>query len=88
MDQLETRRHNETLAKEKSMRRGWKAHAEQQQVFEPSSDAMGQLLRTREALVDLDEPAGDNVPSRRQQLVQLRNHLRSSLQDVDAALKE
>ena len=88
MDAVETRRHNETLRKEKDMRRFWKAHDEQRQVFDPDSGAMQQLLCTRDALAGLDEPAPDKVTSRRQQLVALRNQLRSSLENVDAALKE
>ena len=56
--------------------------------FDPDSGEMQQLLCTRDALAGLDEPAPDKVTSRRQQLVALRNQLRSSLENVDAALKE
>ena len=89
-----TRPHLQQLNKEKEMRRAWAAHDAQKQIFERRSDEFEQLSRMRSTLEGVcGDPAahvgGDAKPlSRRQQLVGLRNELRSTIATVDAKLDE
>uniref|UniRef100_A0A7S3C503 Uncharacterized protein n=1 Tax=Haptolina ericina TaxID=156174 RepID=A0A7S3C503_9EUKA len=94
MNDLANKRYMETLNKEKEMRRAWAAHDAQKQIFERRSDEFEQLSRMRSTLEGVcGDPAahvgGDAKPlSRRQQLVGLRNELRSTIATVDAKLDE
>ena len=76
------------------MRRAWNVHGQQQQIFAPSSDSMKTLQSLNG---ELELACGDPArfigadykkPTRRQQLVSLRNELRTSLATVETKLEE
>ena len=46
--------------KEKRLRASWKLHDAQQQIFDPDTEGMKQLLKTRDALADIE--VADAVP--------------------------
>ncbi len=75
------------------MRRAWNTHAAQKQVFDPPSAEMSQLSDFNDMLGELcAEPSATATtslasrPSRRQQLVKLRDTMRATLKNVDAKL--
>jgi len=93
MNDLANKRHMETLNKEKVLRRAWNEHDAQKQIFERNSDAMQQLSALNSTL---EEACGDPArykgadckePTRRQQLVGLRNQLRETLATVETRLE-
>ena len=93
MNELQNRRIKEQMDKEKQMRRDWIAHDAQQQVYEPASESMAQLNTLRDTMDNLcadpsrtSDTALEERPSRRKQLVALRNDLRESIKHVDAKL--
>ena len=83
------------LDSEKRLRRQWKAHDAQKQVFDPSSGEMGQLVALSAKLDDLcAEPSRTGKseekvpPSKRSQLKKLRDEMRATLANVDRKLAE
>mmetsp|Transcript_5202 Transcript_5202/g.10208 ORF Transcript_5202/g.10208 Transcript_5202/m.10208 type:complete len:132 (-) Transcript_5202:83-478(-) len=96
MNEIENRRYKETLDKEKNLRRAWNIHDAQLEVFDAGTDEMANLLKLRDNLENAcADPtrttAGETLseqPSRRKQLVMLRNQLRQSLADVEAGEKK
>ena len=95
MNDLSNRRFQETLNKEKKNRREWAAHSKQKQVFEPAGAEFQQLdtlCQTLEGLCAEPSRTGKTepgkVPSRRKQLVTLRNEIRSTLKNVNDKLEE
>ncbi|KAL1528106.1 hypothetical protein AB1Y20_009471 [Prymnesium parvum] len=94
MNDLANKRYMETLDKEKALRRVWMEHDAQKQIFETRSEEMRQLSHLN---ATLEEACGDPAkyrgahykpPSRRQQLVGLRNEIRSTLAVVEQKLEE
>ena len=83
------------LDSEKRLRRQWKAHDAQKQIFDPSSAQMGQLLDLSAKLDDLcAEPSRTGKseekvpPSKRSQLKKLRDEMRATLANIDHKLAE
>ena len=78
------------------MRRAWNRHSAQKQIFEEGSEAFDSLSKLKETLqTAVSEPhlstGGGDAPaplSRRKQLVQIRNELRSTLATVDAKIEQ
>ena len=81
MNDLANRRFTEQLNKEKDQRRAWAKHKQQQQIFDVADDEFKQLGQLRDTLNNVcAEPSrtgssGDQPPSRRKQLVGLRNEV-------------
>ena len=83
------------LNKEKQQRRQWAVHGAQKEVFDATSAEFSQLDQLRGRLEDLtaepsktgkSEVSEAQQPSRRKQLVALRNEMRETLKNVDEKL--
>ena len=83
------------LDSEKRLRRQWKEHDKQQQIFEPSGAPMAQLNKLDQVLSDMvaeptrtGKPEEKKPPSHRSQMKKLRDEMRATLANVDAKLAE
>ena len=83
------------LNKEKQQRRQWAVHSAQKEVFDTNSAEFSQLDSLRDLLEDQcaepsrtgkSEVSESAKPSRRKQLVTLRNQMRETLKNVDAKI--
>ena len=95
MNDIQNRRYTEQLNKEKEMRRAWRLHDSQNQVMDPGSPGAHDLELCRDTLKELTaDPVRTTTeglegrPSRRKQLVALRNQLRKTIDSVDQKIEE
>ena len=81
------------LDKEKGLRRKWNAHDAQKEIFQADSAEFKKLNSLRATLEDVcADPAshrgdGTKQPSRRLQLVGLRNEIRTTIETVDKQIE-